>query len=81
MRRREDRAITKHTLNLYVGDYDKLRALYSTRIGAAKIIRDLVHWHLRKIEADAAQKIPLVDDLDVEIEDRDLMESLNERDI
>jgi hypothetical protein len=75
MRRREDRAISKHTLNLYAGDYDRLRTLYSARVGAAKIIRDLVHWHIRKIEEDAAQRIPLVDDLDVELE----QEELNER--
>jgi hypothetical protein len=67
MRRREDRAITKHTLNLYVGDYAKLQTLYTTRVGAAKIIRDLVHYHIRKIETDAAQKFTLVHDLDVEI--------------
>jgi hypothetical protein len=69
MRRREDRAISKHTLNLYAGDYEKLRALYSTRVGAAKIIRDIIHAHLRKIEEDAAQKIPLVDELDIEFEE------------
>ena len=68
MRRREDRPIAKHTLNLYAGDYAKLQALYSTRVGAAKIIRDIVHAHIRKIEEDAAQKIPLVDDLDVGLE-------------
>jgi len=68
MRRREDRAISKHTLNLYAGDYIKLQALYSTRIGAAKIIRDIVRAHIRKIEEDAAQKLPLVGDLDVELE-------------
>jgi hypothetical protein len=61
MRRREDREITKHTLNLYAGDYAKLQNLYSTRIGAAKIIRDIVHAHIRKIEEDAAQKLPLLD--------------------
>jgi hypothetical protein len=67
MRRREDHAITKHTLNLYSGDYAKLQALYSTRVGAAKIIRDIVHAHIRKIEEDAAQRIPLVSDLDVDL--------------
>jgi hypothetical protein len=67
MRRREDRAITKHTLNLYAGDYAKLQALYSTRVGAAKIIRDIVHAHIRKIEEDAAQRIPLISDLDVDL--------------
>jgi hypothetical protein len=67
MRRREDRAISKHTLNLYAGDYAKLQALYSSRVGAAKIIRDIIHAHIRKIEEDAAQKIPLVMDLDVDL--------------
>lgn len=68
MRRREDRAISKHTLNLYAGDYARLQTLYSTRVGAAKIIRDIVHAHIRKIEEDAAQKIPLVEDLDIPME-------------
>lgn len=68
MRRREDRDITKHTLNLYTGDYAKLQALYSSRVGAAKIIRDIVHAHIRKIEEDAAQRVPLVDSLDIELE-------------
>jgi len=57
MRRREDRAIQKHTLNLYGGDYEKLQALYGTRIGAAKIIRDLVRAHIRKVEERAAQNL------------------------
>jgi hypothetical protein len=68
MRRREDRSIVKHTLNLYAGDYAKLQALYSTRVGAAKIIRDIVHAHIRLIEENAQQKIPLVADLDIEVE-------------
>ena len=67
MRRREDRAISKHTLNLYAGDYARLQALYSSRVGAAKIIRDIIHAHIRKIEEDAAQKIPLVADLDLDL--------------
>jgi len=70
MRRREDRDITKHTLNLYRGDYAKLQALYSSRIGAAKIIRDIVHAHIRKIEEDAAQRLPVpgvIDELDIEV--------------
>jgi hypothetical protein len=66
MRRREDRELCKHTLNLYFGDYIKLQNLYPPRIGAAKIIRDLVHAHIRKIEEDAAQKLPLAElDLDL----------------
>ena len=67
MRRREDRAIVKHTLNLYAGDYAKLQSLYSSRVGAAKIIRNIIHAHIRKIEEDAAQKIPLIGDLDMNL--------------
>lgn len=67
MRRREDRAITKHTLNLYAGDYAELQNLYSSRVGAAKIIRDIVHAHIRKVKESAAQKMPLVHDLEVDL--------------
>jgi hypothetical protein len=62
MRKREDKPIVKHTLNLYAGDYAKLQALYSSRVGAAKIIRDIIHAHIRKIEEDAAQRVPLIED-------------------
>ena len=67
MRRREDKAITKHTLNLYSGDYEKLQSIYGTRIGAAKIIRDLVYMHIRRIESKVEQKVNvnLIDELDV----------------
>ena len=68
MARREDHSISKHTLNLYAGDYAKLQSLYSTRVGAAKIIRDIIHAHIRKIEEDAAQKITLIDVLDLNLE-------------
>ena len=58
MKRREDHPIQKHTLNLYMGDYEKLQALYSTRVGAAKIIRDIIRAHIRKVEERAAQQRP-----------------------
>ena len=73
--KREDREISKHTLNLYAGDYAKLQALYSTRVGAAKIIRDIIRAHIKGIEEDAAQRArarqvqPLIDELDVELTD------------
>lgn len=67
-RRREDRMMTKHTLNLYQGDYDRLQQLYGTRVGAAKIIRDIVRAHIRLIEESAAQKLPYIEeDLQVEV--------------
>jgi len=63
MKRKEDRAITKHTLNLYAGDYAWLQDHYSSRIGAAKVIRDLVHAHRRRVEERVAQMVPTVDEL------------------
>jgi len=68
MRRKEDRAIVKHTINLYLGDYERLQAFYGTRIGAAKIIRDLVHAHIRRIEERTAQETAgkLILELDLE---------------
>ena len=68
MRRREDRAISKHTLNLYAGDYEKIQAWAGMRIGAAKVIRDLVHAHVRKIEDEAAQQVNLVGDLEIDLQ-------------
>jgi hypothetical protein len=65
MKRREDRAIQKHTLNLYAGDFAKLQVLYSSRLGAGKVIRDIIHAHIRKIEEEAAQRVNLVTDLGV----------------
>lgn len=57
MRRREDFAIAKHTLNLYAGDYEELQRLYGTRIGAAKVIRALVRDHLKEIRETAARRM------------------------
>lgn len=67
MKRREDRAITKHTLNLYAGDYAKLQHLYPPRIGAAKIIRDIIHAHIRKVEENAAQRANIIGDLGIDL--------------
>lgn len=65
--RREERLITKHTINLYKGDYAKLQTLYSSRVTAGKVIRDIVHAYLRKIEEDAGQKATLINDLEIEL--------------
>lgn len=59
-RRREDRAITKHTLFLFSGDYQFLQTHYGLNIGAAKIIRDLVNLHVKKIRGKAEQISPRI---------------------
>lgn len=40
----------KHTLNLYAGDYEKLRSFYPD-VGAGAVIRRIVRRYLEQIEA------------------------------
>tara|TARA_R110000868_G_scaffold134284_4_gene346201 strand:+ start:634 stop:840 length:207 start_codon:yes stop_codon:yes gene_type:complete len=54
-RRKETLPIQKCTLNLYAGEFAKLQELYP-RAGAAKVVRELVHAHLRNIEEQVAQQ-------------------------
>ena len=56
MRRREDFAITKHTLNLYAGDYAYIQAHYPARIGAARKIRELVRAHVDYLKRAPAKR-------------------------
>jgi len=61
MRRREDLPLSKHTLNLYDGDYLKLQMLFPPRIGAAKVIRDVIHNFIYEIETNAAKRLALME--------------------
>jgi hypothetical protein len=45
--------LTKHTLNLFAGDYAKIQACYPD-VGAAVIIRRIVRSFIEKIEPGAA---------------------------
>jgi len=56
MKRREDFPLMKVTLNLYDGDFQKLQALYP-RLGASKVIRVLVHHHLKDINDKTTVRI------------------------
>lgn len=67
MKRSDGRPISKHTINLYAGDYPKLQRMYPSRLGAAKVIRELVHSYLRRIEENAAQRLPLMEALDIDL--------------
>ena len=69
MRRREDFELEKKTMNFIKGDYGKIQVWAGSRIGAAKVIRDVIHAYVRKIEEDAAQKVPLVHHLIEEAQD------------
>ncbi len=68
MKRKEDRPITKHTLNLYAGQLDQLQALHP-RLGAAKVIRTLVDDHIRSVAEGAAQRFEPIPESNVSIEE------------
>lgn len=68
MKRREDRPISKHTLNLYTGQVDKLQELHP-RLGAAKVIRTLVDDHIRGVAEGAAQKFEPIPEPKVKLEE------------
>lgn len=54
MRRKENHPIEKITINLYKGDFEKLRDLHP-QLGSSKVIRDMVHVHIQKVEEAFAQ--------------------------
>jgi hypothetical protein len=66
MKRKEDRPISKHTLNLFVGQLDKLQELHP-RLGAAKVIRTLIEDHIRRNEEGAAQHFEPIPEPNVEL--------------
>lgn len=68
MKRKEDRPISKHTLNLYSGQLDKLQELHP-RLGAAKVIRTLVDDHIRSVGESAAQRFEPVPEAKATIEE------------
>lgn len=55
MRRRENYELEKVTLNLRKDDFARLRTLHG-RLGASKVIRELVIGHLKRVDETVAQK-------------------------
>ena len=55
MQRKETYPLQKVTLNLREGDFEKLRVLHG-RIGAGRVVRELVMGHIRRVEELVAQK-------------------------
>ncbi len=50
----KDHDLTKHTLNLYAGDYEKIRLLYP-EVGAGLVIRRVIRQFLDKIESNTEE--------------------------
>lgn len=57
MRRREAHPLEKVTLNLFKGDFERLRE-YHTHLGAGKVVRELVRGHIKAMEAKLEQVSP-----------------------
>ena len=68
MKRKEDQPLSKHTLNLYEGQLDKLQELHP-RLGAAKVIRMLIKKHLDEVLGGAAESFKLVPETQIKLEE------------
>lgn len=53
MAKADEEGLQKHTLNLFPGDYEKLRELYPD-VGASVIIRRIVRRFIEQIEVNGA---------------------------
>lgn len=60
MARNHDEPLTKHTLWLHEGDFEKLRGYYP-ELGSSVVVRKLVRAHIRKIEAAASGETAMPD--------------------
>lgn len=56
MRNEDEEGLQKHTLNLYEGDYEKLRGFYPD-IGASAVIRRIVRRYVEQVEATGGGSI------------------------
>jgi len=66
VRRKEYHPLTKQTLNLFSGDWEKLQDWYP-RLGAGKVVRELVRAHVRANEEQFNQRAePVQLTLDIE---------------
>jgi hypothetical protein len=46
---KDDEGLQKHTLNLFEGDYEKLRSFYPD-VGAGAVIRRIVRRYIEQVE-------------------------------
>lgn len=68
MKRKETKPLSKHTLNLYEGQAEKLQTLHP-RLGAAYVIRKLIDKHIDEAEKMAAEAVPAPPPTDMSIEE------------
>jgi hypothetical protein len=68
VKKRESRELSKHTLNLFAGQVDKLQELFP-RLGAAKVIRTLVDDYLRSHAERTARQLDPIPESQVPLEE------------
>jgi hypothetical protein len=68
VRRKEDYNLQKVTLNLRSGDFDRLRTLHG-RLGAGKVIRELVIGHIKRVDETVAQRASINELRPLKVED------------
>jgi len=56
-KRRERLPLEIVSVSLFKGEFARLSELYP-KVGVSKVVRELVHDHLRKIEEAAAASVP-----------------------
>lgn len=59
MRRKEAYPLEKVTLNLRQGDFARLQVIHG-RLGAGKVIREMVIGHIKRVDEAVAQKLPIM---------------------
>jgi hypothetical protein len=70
LKRKSDRPLRKHTLNLFDGEFDRLQEIYGLT-GASAVIRTLIHNHLKRCEEKIARKM---EELDLRTRTRGIMD-------
>ena len=68
MKRKSDRPLSKHTLNLFEGQMEWLQDNHG-RLGAAAVIRELIAIHIRQVQEGVAQRAEPIPETKVQIEE------------
>ena len=68
MKRKSDRPLSKHTLNLFKGQMEWLQDNHG-RLGAALVIRTLVEDHIRQTVEGVAQRMEPIPESKVNVEE------------
>lgn len=68
MKRKSDKPLSKHTLNLFAGQMEWLQDNHG-RLGAAAVIRELIGAHIRQTQEGLAQRVEPIPPTQVKLEE------------